>query len=138
MPTVWCSRSAFRTTATMTADPAFADPLAWRTVKAPSLEELEVLAERAFQRLPEKFRALCEGLVIRVEDFPTDEVLDELGAETEFDLLGLFQGVGLPFQSESAPTHIPNMVWLYRRPILDYWAEHDEMLGAIITHVLVH
>ena len=119
-------------------DPAFADPLAWRTVKAPSLEELEVLAERAFQRLPEKFRGLCEGLVIRVEDFPTDEVLDELRAETEFDLLGLFQGVGLPFQSESAPTHMPNMVWLYRRPILDYWAEHDETLGAIITHVLVH
>ena len=120
------------------SDPAFADPLAWRTVKAPSLEELEVLAERAFQRLPQKFRALCEGLVIRVEDFPTDEVLDELGAETEFDLLGLFQGVGLPFQSESAPTHMPNMVWLYRRPILDYWAEHDETLGALVTHVLVH
>jgi predicted Zn-dependent protease with MMP-like domain len=120
------------------ADPAFSDPLAWRAVKAPSLEELEVLAERAFQRLPEKFRALCEGLVVRVEDFPTEEVMDELGAETEFDLLGLFQGVGLPFQSESAPTHMPNMVWLYRRPILDYWAEHDEMLGAIVTHVLVH
>ena len=120
------------------ADPASSDPLTWRMVKAPSLVELEVLADRAFQRLPEKFRALCEGLVIRVEDFPTDEVLDELGAQTEFDLLGLFQGVGLPFRSESAPTHMPNMVWLYRRPILDYWAEHDETLGAIITHVLVH
>jgi len=120
------------------ADPAFSDPLAWRTVKAPSLEELEIIAERAFQRLPEKFRALCEGLVIRVDDFPTEEVMDELGAETEFELLGLFQGVGLPFQSESAPTHMPNMVWLYRRPILDYWAEHDETLGAIVTHVLVH
>ena len=120
------------------SDPAFADPLAWRTVKAPSLEELEVLAERAFQRLPQKFRALCEGLVIRVEDFPTDEVLDELEAQTDFDLLGLFQGVGVPFQSESAPTRMPNMVWLYRRPILDYWAEHDETLGKIVTHVLVH
>ena len=110
------------------ADTAFDDPLAWRALKAPSLEELEVLAETAFRRLPPKFRALCEGLIIRVEDFPTDEVLDELRAETEFDLLGLFQGVGLPFQSESAPTHMPNMVWLYRRPILDYWAEHDETL----------
>ena len=120
------------------ADTAFDDPLAWRALKAPSLEELEVLAETAFRRLPEKFRALCEGLVIRVDDFPTDEVLDELRAETEFDLLGLFQGVGLPFQSESAPAHMPNMVWLYRRPILDYWAEHDEALGTIITHVLVH
>jgi predicted Zn-dependent protease with MMP-like domain len=120
------------------ADPAFSDPLTWRMVKAPSLVELEVLADTAFRRLPEKFRALCEGLIIRVDDFPTDEVLDELGAQTEFDLLGLFQGVGLPFRSESAPTHMPNMVWLYRRPILDYWAEHDETLGAIITHVLVH
>src|SRR6516165_8083535 len=60
------------------ADPIFADPLAWRTVKAPSLEELETLAETAFHRLPQKFRALCEGLVIRVEDFPTEEVMDEL------------------------------------------------------------
>jgi predicted Zn-dependent protease with MMP-like domain len=57
---------------------------------------------------------------------------------SEFDILGLFQGVGLPFQSESDPSQMPNMVWLYRRPILDYWAEHDETLGAIITHVLVH
>ena len=55
-----------------------------------------------------------------------------------FDLLGLFQGVGLPFQSESAPVQMPNMVWLYRVPILLYWAEHDETLGHIITHVLVH
>jgi predicted Zn-dependent protease with MMP-like domain len=120
------------------ADPITGDPLAWHGVKAPSLEELETLAEGAFRRLPQKFRALCEGLVIRVEDFPTEEALDELEAESEFDLLGLFQGVGLPFRSESAPGQMPNMVWLYRRPILDYWAEHDEALGAIITHVLVH
>ena len=120
------------------ADTPFSDPLAWRTVKAPSLEELDVIAAAAFQRLPQRFRALCQGLVIRVEDFPTDEVLSEMGAETEFDLLGLFQGVGLPFQSESAPAQMPNMVWLYRRPILDYWAEHDETLGHIVTHVLVH
>ncbi len=121
----------------MSNDP-LADPLAWRPLKAPSLDELEAIAVAVFERLPQKFRASCDGLVIRVDDFPPDDVLDELQAESEFDLLGLFQGVGLPFQSESAPTHMPNMVWLYRRPILDYWAEHDETLGAIITHVLVH
>jgi predicted Zn-dependent protease with MMP-like domain len=65
-------------------------------------------------------------------------VLDDLRAETEFDLLGLFHGVGLPFRSESAAVQMPNMIWLYRRPILDYWAEHDETLGAIVKHVLVH
>jgi predicted Zn-dependent protease with MMP-like domain len=131
-----CSAPSPKTAAM--ADPTTADPLAWHSVKAPSLGELETLAEAAFRRLPQKFRALCEDLVIRVEDFPTEEALDELDAESEFDLLGLFQGVGLPFRSESAPGQMPNMVWLYRRPILDYWAEHDETLGAIITHVLVH
>jgi predicted Zn-dependent protease with MMP-like domain len=114
------------------------DPLAWHALKAPSLAELEVLAETTYQRLPQHFRDLCEGLVIHVDDFPTEEVLDELGAETEFDLLGLFQGVGLPFRSESASGQMPNMIWLYRRPILDYWAENDETLGAIVAHVLVH
>ncbi len=117
---------------------AFADPLAWQTVKAPSLAEFEALAMAAFRRLPQRFRALCEDLVIRVDDFATDEVLDHLDAETEFDVLGLFQGVGLPFRQESAPVQMPNMIWLYRRPILDYWADHDETLGAIVTNVLVH
>jgi predicted Zn-dependent protease with MMP-like domain len=111
------------------------DPRGW---KAPSLEEMEAMAMAAFERLPREFREMCDGVVIRVDDFPTDEVVKELGAQSEFDLLGLFQGVGLPFQSESSPSQFPNMVWLYRRPILDYWAEHDETLGAIITHVLVH
>jgi len=110
----------------------------WTLAKAPSLAELEALAESAFARLPSQFRQLCANLVIRVDDFPTDEVLGELGLESEFDLLGLFQGVGLPFQSESAPVKMPNLIFLYRRPILDYWAEHDETLAAIVTHVLIH
>jgi predicted Zn-dependent protease with MMP-like domain len=114
------------------------DPLAWRGVKAPSLAELEVLAGDVFSHLPERFRALCTDVVIQVDDFPSDEVIEEMQAETEFDLLGLFQGVGLPFRAESAPMQMPNMIWLYRRPILDYWAEHEETLGAVVKHVLVH
>ncbi len=110
----------------------------WPPAKAPSLAELEVLAGDVFRQLPKGFRDLCVGLVIQVDDFPTDEVLEAMQAETEFDLLGLFQGVGLPFRSESAPVQMPNMIWLYRRPILDYWAEHDETLGDIVRHVLVH
>jgi predicted Zn-dependent protease with MMP-like domain len=107
-------------------------------VAAPSLAEIEAMASEAYRRLPERFRSLCEDLIIRVEDFPTEEVAESMQLESEFDLLGLFQGVGLPFQSESAPQLMPNMIWLYRRPILDYWAEHEESLGAIVTHVLVH
>jgi predicted Zn-dependent protease with MMP-like domain len=111
---------------------------AWQARKAPNLADFEGLASEAYARLPDTFRGLCESLVIRVEDFPTEEVLETMGLEGEFDLLGLFQGVGLPFQSPSNPQQLPNMVWLYRRPILDYWAEHDETLTDIITHVLVH
>jgi len=114
------------------------NPLAWRPVKAPSLAELEILASDVFRRLPRRFRDLCSGIVIQVDDFPTEEVLDHMGAESEFDLLGLFQGIGLPFRAESDPVQMPNMIWLYRRPILDYWAEHEETLGAIVKHVLVH
>jgi predicted Zn-dependent protease with MMP-like domain len=110
----------------------------WRGQPSPSLGDIEALASDAYAKLPEQFRSLCEGLVIRVEDFPTEEVVEQMNLESEFDLLGLFQGVGLPFQSESAPQPMPNMIWLYRRPILDYWAEHEESLGAIVTHVLVH
>jgi predicted Zn-dependent protease with MMP-like domain len=115
-----------------------ADPLAFRPLKAPSLAEFEALAIEAFSRLPERFRTRSEGVVVRVEDYPTEEVLDDMGLESELDLMGLFQGVGLPFQSDSEPVQMPNMVWLYRVPILLYWAEHEETLGAVITHVLVH
>jgi predicted Zn-dependent protease with MMP-like domain len=114
------------------------DPLSWRAAKAPSLAELELLAGEVFRHLPKRFRDLAAEVVIRVDDFPSDDVLEEMRAETEFDLLGLFQGIGLPFRSESAAVQMPNMIWLYRRPILDYWAEHDETLGAIVKHVLVH
>ncbi|MFX5603022.1 metallopeptidase family protein, partial [Acinetobacter baumannii] len=62
-------------------------------LKAPDLEIFEALAHDAYARLPDDFRKLCAGLVIQVDDFPTEEVLKEMEAETDFDLLGLFQGI---------------------------------------------
>ena len=111
----------------------------WGDVTAPDLAEIERLADAALAALPEAFRELAEGVVVRVDDFPAEDVLEELEAESEFDLLGLFTGVGLAQGEATAATgRPPNVVHLYRRPILDYWAEHDETLGAIVTHVLVH
>ena len=108
-------------------------------LKAPSLEQIEALALAAFAALPAEFRALCEGVVVRVEEFPDEATLDDLGAESEFDLLGLFRGRGLAHAPATPETGMhPNMVWLYRRPLLDYWAEHEETLGDLVTHVLVH
>ena len=111
----------------------------WDALAAPSLETFETLAQRAYEGLPERVRALCAGLIIRIEDFPDDETLDAMKCESEFDLLGLFQGQGLAQGEAFSQTGMmPNMVWLYRRPILDYWAGHDETLGAIVRHVLIH
>ena len=110
----------------------------WISAKAPSLAEMEAMAHDIFGRLPKTFHDLCEGVILRVEDFPTDEVLDEMDAESEFDLLGLFQETGLPQQSSGDVARLPNLIWLYRRPILDYWAEHDETLGGIVRHVVIH
>jgi predicted Zn-dependent protease with MMP-like domain len=110
----------------------------WPSAKAPSLAEMEVMAHEMLGALPRSFRDLCEGLIIRVEDFPADDVLDEMNCESQFDLLGLFQGIGLPFRANDDVAQLPNMVWLYRRPILDYWAEHEETLGHVVRHVLIH
>lgn len=106
---------------------------------APSLTDFEILAAQAYDGLPAAFRDLCGEIVFRIEDFATDDVLDDLRAESPFDILGLFQGLGLA-QDQAVPEtgRLPNMIFLYRRPILDYWAEHEEALGAVVAHVLIH
>jgi predicted Zn-dependent protease with MMP-like domain len=110
----------------------------WSKREAPSLAEFDSIAAEAYRRLPSRFRALTGDLLIRIEDFPTDEVLDSLKIESPFDLLGLYSGVDLARKSVMDVSAEPDMVFLYRRPILDYWAEHEETLGHIVTHVLIH
>lgn len=111
----------------------------WTDLQAPSLEDFEQMAATAFAALPAEFRALVGDVPCVVTDFPDEETIAEMALESEFDILGLFRGVGMP-QGAAYPVtgQLPNQIWLYRRPILDYWAEHEETLGAIVTHVLVH
>jgi len=107
--------------------------------EAPSIDDIEAIAEASFASLPEHFRALAGDIQFRVTEFAEPEVLRDLDAESPFDILGLFQGIGLAHGSAVEQTgQMPNMIWLYRRPILDYWAEHQETLGAVVSHVLVH
>jgi predicted Zn-dependent protease with MMP-like domain len=110
----------------------------WRQRRAPSLGDFEELAARAWQRLPRHFRELCSDVVIRIEDFPQEEVLRELKLSSPFDLMGLYRGVSLDRRSVSDTGRTPDMVFLYRRPMLDYWAEGEETLGHLVAHVLVH
>jgi predicted Zn-dependent protease with MMP-like domain len=113
-------------------------PPDWAGLEAPSIEEIDALAGVAFDRLPNEFKRLAAEVVIRVQDLAPEDVLDDLGIEDALDLMGLFQGVGLPQKGTGRTGQLPNMVFLYRRAILDYWSEHHETLGAIVTHVLVH
>lgn len=111
----------------------------WTHAEAPDLDTFEAMARTAYDGLPEAFRKLSGEVVIGVAEFPEDEVVEEMGLESPFDLMGLFQGVGLPQGGGIAETgRMPNRIWLYRRPILDWWAENGDTLGAIVTHVLVH
>ena len=107
--------------------------------RAPSLDDLAALAERAFAELPEGFRRLAGDVVFRVDDFPDAEVLEELGIEDAFELTGLYQGVDLARRSVFDISPQPSRVFLYRRPILDEWAARGDItLEELVTHVLVH
>jgi predicted Zn-dependent protease with MMP-like domain len=111
----------------------------WRDAAAPSLDQIAALAEAAFAELPAAFRKQAGDLVFRVDDFPSENVLDELGLEDPFELTGLYQGVDLGRRSVLDPSPEPARVFLYRRPILDEWAERgDVSLAELVAHVLVH
>ena len=106
--------------------------------RAPSLEQIEAMAIAGYADLPEEFRTLCGEIRFIVADFPDEEIMGAMGLDSEFDILGLFEGrpvgdMGVPITGEMS-----NRILLYRRPILDYWAEHEETLEAIVRHVLIH
>jgi predicted Zn-dependent protease with MMP-like domain len=106
--------------------------------KAPTLADIETLATRALETIPEEFKRHLGPLVIRVDEFPDEETEEVMELDSPFDILGLYRGVALPHQSVSTPRTEIDMVFLYRRPILDYWCETGEDLAAVVRHVLIH
>ncbi|MCW5731256.1 MAG: metallopeptidase family protein [Alphaproteobacteria bacterium] len=105
---------------------------------APTLDELDELARLAFATIPDELRRHCQGLVIRIADFPDEDVIEEMELETPFDLLGLYQGVSLERRSMQDSGSLPDMIFLYRRPLLDFWCETGEDLKALVRHVMIH
>lgn len=113
-------------------------PTDWSNAVAPSLADFEMLAQAAWNKLPAEFRTMAGDVIIRIEDFASDDILDELDIEDPFELTGLYQGVSLDRKSVTETTREPDMVFLYRRAILDEWASEGEELGHLVAHVLVH
>ena len=104
----------------------------------PSLADIEALAKRALDAIPPELKQHLGPVVIRVEEFPDRQTERQMGLESPFDLLGLYRGVALPHKSVGDPLPQIDMVFLYRRPILDYWCETGEDLEYIVRHVLIH
>jgi predicted Zn-dependent protease with MMP-like domain len=109
-----------------------------RQTFAPDAAEIERLAEAAIARMPEHFRRHLEGVVLRIDDFPEEDVLAELGIDDPFDLTGLYRGRPIGEQSSMLSGELPAMIHLYRRPLLDEWAETGVSLEELVTHVIVH
>ena len=104
---------------------------------APTLDEIEEIARAAFDTLPAEFRALVTDIVYRIDDFPDAETEEEMGLQSPFDLLGLYRGTPI---GEKGTGGVPavDMIFLYRRPLLDYWCEVEEDLTHLVRHVLIH
>lgn len=116
----------------MTPDPA-------DNALPPSLDDFARLARLAFNGLPEEFRLAAGEVVFRIDDFADEEILAEFDMEDPFELTGLYQGVDLANRSVMDPSPEPSRVFLYRRPILDEWAERGDIgLYDLIAHVLIH
>lgn len=104
----------------------------------PSLEDITILAEQALKTLPQELLDAIDGVGVRVEDFPDEQTEREMALESPFDLLGLYRGVDLLRRSVADVRGEPDVILLYRRPILDYWCETEEDLPHIVRHVLIH
>jgi predicted Zn-dependent protease with MMP-like domain len=106
---------------------------------APDAALIEALALTAIAALPDAYRGPAQGIALRVVDFPTDEMLESLGIEDAFDLTGLYDGIPLTERSVMDQPDRPDAIWLFRRPILDEWAERGNVtLAELVCHVLVH
>jgi predicted Zn-dependent protease with MMP-like domain len=111
----------------------------WAGRSAPAIEDIEAIVFATIDRLPDAFRAAAREVVLRVEDFAPDEILEEMELEDAFSLTGLYDGIPKTEDSVMFQRDRPDTIWLFRRPILDEWAERvDEPLGSLVAHVYVH
>lgn len=111
----------------------------WLGRAAPDLETIETMARATLADLPAQFAQPAHAVVIRVEDFAPEDILEEMNVEDPFELTGLYDGIPMTEKSVMDVVDRPDTIWLFRRPILDEWAERgDVSLGQLVAHVLIH
>jgi predicted Zn-dependent protease with MMP-like domain len=120
------------------AVPAYGGAMARPPLFAPDAETIEALARNVLARLPAPFAQYLEGVVLRVEEFAEDSILDEMGIEDPFELTGLYTGRPVGEKSVSDSGALPDMIHLYRRALLDEWVETGVSIEALIAHVVIH
>jgi len=104
----------------------------------PSAEEMAAIAEEAMAMIPDVLRRHVRGIAILVEDFPEAEVLEEMGIDDWFGLLGLYQGISLDQASVTDSPGDLNRIYLYRRPLLDAWAAGEDTLEDLVANTIIH
>jgi len=105
---------------------------------SPSAAEIEAIARSTLLALPEPFAGLVRDVVLQVEEFASDEILATMGIEDPFDLTGLYEGLPLNEKSVDISGTLPDRILLFRRPILDEWADGDHSLERLVAHILIH
>lgn len=104
----------------------------------PDLADLEAMARQALQSIPDDLRSKITDVVIRIDEFPDTEIQRDMGLQNPFELLGLYRGVPLDAKSVSDAPQDIDTIYLFRRPLLDYWCETGEDLAHLVRHVLIH
>jgi predicted Zn-dependent protease with MMP-like domain len=111
----------------------------WGPVTAPELDDIQRLARAALAALPEVYREAAALVRLQIADFAPEDVLGELDLNDPFELTGLYDGIPLTEKTVMDQPHGPDTIWLFRRPILEEWADRGDIgLGDLVTHVLVH
>src|SRR5688572_26359868 len=105
---------------------------------SPSADEIEALARRALDALPQPFASHLTDVVLQVQEFASDEILRSMGIDDPFDLTGLYEGLPINHKSVDISGTLPDRILLFRRPILDEWADREETLERLVAHILIH
>jgi predicted Zn-dependent protease with MMP-like domain len=98
--------------------------------------EFERVVARALDGLPRGIRERLENIAVAVEPLPPPEVIEEMGLEGPYDLLGLYQGVSLDRRGFYYGNVLPDKISLYQRSIERACGSRAEMIRCIQDVVL--